>query len=908
MARTLILAEKPAVARDLARALNVPASGSGSFTGDRYVITWCIGHLIELAEPAEYDAAYKRWSLTNLPILPAEFKLRPIRGSTRQWQVVRELLRSRDFASVVNACDAGREGELIFRLCYALSGSRLPIQRLWISSLTAQAIERGFRELRPGREYDALAAAARCRAQADWLVGMNATRAVTLWRRSGGGDALCSLGRVQTPTLGILVRREQEITAFVPRDYFEVQASLTPVAGEGKKAPPFKALWQHAGKRRIASRAHADFIRTRDEQAPPPWVENVETKEVREPPPLLFDLGALQQTANRRFGWSAQRTLGIAQSLYESHKLITYPRTDSRYLSTDLRAQMPKHFAALRDHAAYQPFVEPLLAGPLPPSRRIFQDHKVTDHHAIIPTAVALTPARHAGLSREEQQLYDLIARRFIGIFHPDAVFAQTKVTVRFDAKPGEPPPEPQNPRELPGPPVVAVVKPAGKPDEDFVTKVPPPPDRYHTQGRVRLQAGWQAVAGLDEARGANRRPDAADGDDDEDDANQALPPLQVGDRLGARLETLTKKTKPPPRYTDASLLAAMEGAGKKLDDEALRQAMKDAGLGTPATRAAVLETLLDRGYVERGGKLLLPTPFGVDLIERLPVPGLASPELTGQWEARLGRIARSEDDAAAFMADIGAYVRELVGRVKASPPPAAVSAPPAAARTGRGGRTRAGTRTRAAGDGAPQRTRAKGPGRSFAKAPRARRSSDADAASDPDLAAPARTTRRRAPARKAAEGSAEPRRAAPARTKKAAPRTPRKATATKRAPRLPAADTGEPQAPKARRTKVPGAAPALPPPAPAPAHAPIRPARAPRAAEHPPDTSGRPAAGTPVTPGLRCPRCGAGWLIWGRRAWGCSNFRACAYVVPFADGGDPLDTGGLRQRVLSDSSAGRGG
>ena len=902
MARTLILAEKPAVARDLARALNVPATGNGSFTGDRYVVTWCIGHLIELAEPAEYDAAYKRWSLTNLPILPAEFKLRPIRGSTRQWQVVRELLRSRDFTSVVNACDAGREGELIFRLCYALSGSRLPIQRLWISSLTPQAIERGFRELRPGRDYDALAAAARCRAQADWLVGMNATRAVTLWRRSGGGDALCSLGRVQTPTLGILVRREQEITTFVPRDYFEIQASLTPEAGADKKAPPFKALWQHAGKRRIAARAHADFIRTRDEQAPPPWVEHVETKEVREPPPLLFDLGALQQTANRRFGWSAQRTLGIAQSLYESHKLITYPRTDSRYLSTDLRAQMPKHFAALRDHAAYQPFVEPLLAGPLPPSKRIFQDHKVTDHHAIIPTAVALTAARYAGLSREEQQLYDLVARRFIGIFHPDAVFAQTKVTVRVDAKPGEPPPE------LPGPPVVAVAKPAGKPDEDFVTKVPPPPDRYHTQGRVRLQAGWQAVAGLDEARSANRRPDAADDGDDEDDANQALPPLRVGDRLDARLETLTKKTKPPPRYTDASLLAAMEGAGKKLDDEALRQAMKDAGLGTPATRAAVIETLLDRGYVERGGKLLLPTPFGVDLIERLPAPGLASPELTGQWEARLGRIARSEDDAPAFMADIAAYVRDLVGRVKASPPPAAISAPPAAARTGRTGRTaRSGTRTRAAagaGDVTPKRTRAKSPGRSFAKSPRARRSSDADEASALDQAVPARTTRRKAPARKtAAESSAEPRRAAAPRTKKATTRAPKKAAAPKRSSRLPAAASSEPPAPKTRRTKASSVTHAPPPVAPAP----VRPARAPRAAEHPPDLSGRPSAGTPVTPGLRCPRCGAGWLIWGRRAWGCSNFRACAYVVPFADGGDPLDIGGLRQRVLADSSAGRG-
>lgn len=652
--RKLILAEKPQVARDLAKVLGVTGRSDGALTSDRYVITWCIGHLVELCEPHEYDPAWKPWRLDKLPILPQPFKLRPIRSGFKQWKVVRALLKDRSFSSVVNACDAGREGELIFRLCYELAGCRLPIERLWISSLTEQAIGHGMTHLQPGQAFDDLARAARCRSEADWLVGMNATRAVTVWRR-GQQSVLCSLGRVQTPTLGILVLREQQIRRFVPSDYFEVQAQLR----RENDPVQFVAQWQFGKLRRLASQTIADELAARDRPAPV-VVDSVEEKRLREPPPLLFDLTSLQRTCNRRFGWSAQHTLSVAQKLYEEHKLLSYPRTDSRYLGRDLIGQLPRLFAAIAESQTYAGFVAQLER--VSPPSRVFQDQRVTDHHAIIPTTTNLTPQRIGSLPPDERKLHDVVVRRFVGAFFPDAEFAQTTVTVRVDAM-GDAPKDKLEPDE-----------------HGRLCALPLPPDRYVAQGRQRLVAGWQDVAGLD-GEGPSRRKSGGDdlGSDDEGDdsmVQQALPRLGKGDVLVGAFVVQKKQTKAPPRFSEAALLSAMESAGKQLSDEALRRAMKDSGLGTPATRAAVIETLISRQYIERRGKQLWPTPLGIDLIEKLPDPSLASAELTGQWEARLNRMARGEDRATDFMSGIASYVEQFIGKVRGLPPPAAVALP----------------------------------------------------------------------------------------------------------------------------------------------------------------------------------------------------------------------------------------
>lgn len=829
--RKLVLCEKPSVARDVAKALNVPPQGNGYFAGNDLVITFCIGHLVELEEPAAYVAAWKRWSFETLPMLPEHFQLRPIKSTARQWQIVRKLLSSRDFHSVVNACDAGREGELIFRHCYELAGSRLPIERLWISSLTPQAIRRGFAELRPGRAYDALAAAARCRAEADWLVGLNATRAVTLWR---GGQTLLSLGRVQTPTLSLLVTREREIERFVPRDYFEIEAELQSTA-PGPEAAPFTARFEWDGKRRFAAAQHADAVALRDGQAPPPVVESIEEKPVREPPPLLFDLGALQRTCNRRFGWSAQHTLQLAQALYERHKLITYPRTDSRHLSNDLVPLLGKTFAALAENDDYAAFCAPLLDGKVGAPRRIFQDHKVTDHHAIIPTLLEQSAARLAGLPQAERRLLDLVSRRFIGAFFPDAEFRETRAVIRVDAKavPVEAPAEERSP---PGPV-----------DDGFLHVATPIPDRYVARGRVRIRAGWQEVAGFSDAP-RERPPNEQEGDDesgDEREKTQALPPLAVDMRLRGGFTVRAKKTRPPPRYSEASLLAAMDGAGKKLTDETLRAAMSDHGLGTPATRAAIIETLLDRGYVVRQGKLLVPTELGLDLIGSLPVPGLCSAELTGQWEARLARLSRGEDAARAFMADIASYVRELVGAVRSAP-----SQPP----------LRAATPTKTAGQ--PARSPRKAAG-TFRRSPR-----QTDEAVSDDVprkaATPRRTTGKKATVRRAT-GDAAPRKTST--RKAAAPKTgERQTTVRKSAVRK-----------TASRRKL-DATPHV---------------ESPALAISSPN---QPAPGTPVEPKVVCPRCRQAHLLWGRRAWGCANFRVCGLVIPYERDGRRLSEVELRR------------
>src|SRR5262245_42969193 len=484
--------------------------------------------------------------MDTLPMLPAAFKLRPVSGTRDQLRAVRELLRDRRFSEVVNACDAGREGELIFRYVYELAGSRLAIKRLWISSLTDEAIRAGFAGLRPGAELDALAGAARCRSEADWLVGMNATRAVTVSSRAaaprpreprpprrgqrGRSDSpLYSIGRVQTPTLAIIVRRELEIRQFRPRDYWEVRGVFVPAGAPPDATEKVTATWGVAlpdGKAirsRLGERTLAEGIVARGAGAAGgpagPVAERLRQKRVREAPPLLFDLTSLQRTANRRYGLSATATLAAAQALYERYKILTYPRTDSRHLTTDMAKELPKLFGALAALPDYARFAAPLLETPPPRSRRVFDDGKVSDHHAIVPTG---KPARLEELPRDERRIFDLVARRFLGAFHPDAEFALTDVVIRLG-----PPDDPADtaPRPAPEPRDAD----AGT-DETVVTALPAPPDRYRARGRVRLAAGWQAVANVGQP--------GADGD-----GGPALPPLTEGQRLDGKLEVLTKQT-----------------------------------------------------------------------------------------------------------------------------------------------------------------------------------------------------------------------------------------------------------------------------------------------------------------------------------------------------------------------------
>lgn len=647
----LVIAEKPSVARDLARVLGVRTSRDDWWENDRYAITWCIGHLVELEEPAAYDPSWKPWRMDRLPMLPGEFLLRASDHGKKQLRIVEKLLRDRRCSAVINACDAGREGELIFRYVYQHARSCLPVRRLWISSLTDEAIRRGFAALKPGRDYDALADAARSRSEADWLVGMNATRAVTVHARANGSDTLFSIGRVQTPTLALLVAREEAIRTFKPTPYWEVRGEFRTADGA-----TFQALWRDQRVSRLAAAELAEQVTSRDTEHGAgrdpvgPRVVALRSRTVLEPAPQLFDLTSLQRTANRRFGFSAQRTLEIAQALYERHKVVTYPRTDSRYLSTDVAKELPALFGALAQHAGETArFAQQLVdhrPGPMP---RIVDDRKVHDHHAIIPTGTA--PGR--SLDRDEARVYDLILRRFLGAFFPDAELAVTEAWIRVGA--GE-----QAPPEL------------GPGDRETIAKVlPPSPDHYFARGRVRTIAGWQEVAGIDASAASRGASDRRGGPDDERDepANPILPPLIMGQRLAGAFKPIARETKPPSRYTEATLLGAMEGAGKTLDDEALRAAMKDVGLGTPATRAAIIETLLRRRYIVRERGQLVATPTGIGLIATIPVASLASPELTGQWEARLASIARGEDTRRSFMADIAQYVRDLIGKMSGAPP-----------------------------------------------------------------------------------------------------------------------------------------------------------------------------------------------------------------------------------------------
>ena len=600
----LIVTEKPSVARDIARVLGIKRRASGYLDGGETRVTWCVGHLVELAEPHEYDPQWRSWRLDTLPMVPESFRLRARKGGEDQYRVVRELLRDRAVDEVVNACDAGREGELIFAYVYELAGCRAPVQRLWISSMTDGAIRKGLGQLRSGASMQPLEAAARCRSEADWLVGLNATRALTLRMRQGGEGRLLSVGRVQTPTLALIVEREEAIEAFVPEDFWQVKARFAVEAGS------WEALWTTPPRRgekpqnRLFDKALAEQIVARTREAGRGTVTRVERKKSREQPPLLYDLTNLQKEANRRFGFTASRTLELAQALYEQHKVLTYPRTDSRHLAKDHVAGIPPTLKSLQ-FGPYQAAAQDVLQRwPVKLSKRVVDDAEVSDHHAIIPTGVDPRPLR---MKPDEKRVFDLVARRFLAALHPDAVFAVARIETRV----GE--------------------------------------DLFVARGRTCLEPGWRTI---DPPRSKKKEV--------------LLPPVEQGDEAEVKKADLHQgRTKPPQRLNEATLLAAMESAGDALEEAELKRAMKRNGLGTPATRAAIIETLLRRGYIVRAERSLAPTEPGRALLAALPVEALRSPRLTGEWEARLVGIAEGAAARDDFMAAIRGFAAEIVGAIR---------------------------------------------------------------------------------------------------------------------------------------------------------------------------------------------------------------------------------------------------
>src|ERR687898_694175 len=584
--KTLIIAEKPSVARDIVGAL------PGSFDEHK-----------NFYDSEDYDPAWKSWKLDNLPIIPDEFKVRPRdKKSATQLNLIHKLLKRKDVDRVVNACDAGREGELIFTHIYETSETGKPVDRLWINSMTKAAIRDGFEKLRPADQLEPLRDAARSRSEADWLVGMNATRAATT--RRGWGAGVVSLGRVQTPTLAMMVKREREIQAFTPEPYWLVHATFD---------PRYNGLWFEGDETRLKDGQRADEI-VEKVTGKTGRVESVERKEQSERAPLLYDLTALQRDANRRFGVSAPPTLSAAQSLYEGKKAITYPRTNSRFLSGDLVPQLKPTAATLVPIAEYADGARYVLALDQLPLGRVVNDAKVDDHHAIIPTDI---DHNLDTFSPDERRIFDLIARRFLAVFHPPARYARTTVVTEVEQ------------------------------------------ERFRTRGKVTLEAGWRGVYGV-EADDPQKQDEDAEGEGE-------LPELKQGQAVKCvEAESEAKETKPPPRYTEATLLSAMETAGKLIDEEELREAMKERGLGTPATRAEIIETLIRREYVERVGKDLQPTPKGLQVVTMLEAHPITSPELTGDWEKQLRDIEHGSGDRSAFMNGIADFAKSTVDEIAA--------------------------------------------------------------------------------------------------------------------------------------------------------------------------------------------------------------------------------------------------
>ena len=611
MSKTLVIAEKPSVGRDVTRVLSGPfAKQEGFLEGPEHVVTWAVGHLVQLAEPDEYDDRFKKWRMADLPIVPERFKL-VIRDerSKKQMNVIKRLLGRDDVTSVVNACDAGREGELIFAYLYEKAASKKPVRRLWLNSMTKEAIKNAFQGLRPGSELASLEAAARSRSEADWIVGMNATRAATIRLRSAF-DGAVSLGRVQTPTLAILARREQEIRDFVPEPYWVVDATFDPVSEPAGRA--YEGRYHIGANPRVKSGEEALAVveACREKTGE---ITKLEKTERKERAPMLYDLTRLQSDASSRYGFTLRRTLAAAQRLYEEHTAITYPRTNSRYLPGDMIPEIKPIARLVGERSEYAEGSRYVLGLDVLPLARVVNDSKVTDHHAIIPTRAEHHPVDK--MSEDDRRVYDLVVRRFLAVFHPDAVLENTRVETTV---------------------------------ADHV---------FRTRGKRILVPGWRAVYG--------ETADPEERSEDDEGREQQLPRLSQGEQALVRdISSEEKETQPPRRYSDGTLVTLMETAGKLVDDEELREAMKDSGIGTPATRAAIIERLIQVGYVEREGRALVVTEKGLNVIRLLGEHALTSPGLTGEWEHRLARIETGEDSREAFMGDIVKFTESTVGEL----------------------------------------------------------------------------------------------------------------------------------------------------------------------------------------------------------------------------------------------------
>jgi DNA topoisomerase-3 len=605
MSKSLIIAEKPSVASDLARALGGFKKEGDHFENERYIISSAIGHLVELCLPSELDVKRGKWSFANLPIIPDEFALKPIEKTKPRFNMLKRLMQRKDVDLLINACDAGREGELIFRYLVQLSGVKKPIQRLWLQSMTAESIRAAFEHLRSNEEMIPLSQAAVCRSESDWLVGINGTRAMTAFNNKTGGFQLTPVGRVQTPTLAILTEREEKIHEFKARPYFEIFGDFGVAAGQ------YRGRWfredfakdgdEDARAERIWERAIAEEIKARC--LGKTGIVTEEKKPTTQAPPLLYDLTSLQRDANGR-GFSAKRTLQIAQQLYERFKVVTYPRTDSRYLPEDYIATVKSTLDKIDNPHARKALENNWVK----PSKRIFNNARISDHFAIVPTGTA-----PQGLDEWQQKVYDMIVRRFIAVFYPAAQF---EVTTR-------------------------------------ITRVEK--DAFKTDGKIIKDAGWLAVYGR-EATG------------EQGDTESLVPITPNEEAKVVDVDLVENETKPPARFNEATLLSAMEGAGKLVEDEELREAMREKGLGTPATRAAIIEGLIAQDYIIRQGRELIATAKGMALITLLRgigVSELCSPEMTGEWEHKLKRMAKGEMERKAFMKEIKEFTREIVEKAK---------------------------------------------------------------------------------------------------------------------------------------------------------------------------------------------------------------------------------------------------
>ena len=604
MAKSLIIAEKPSVANDLARALGGFHKEADHFESDKYIISSALGHLVELALPSELDVKRGKWSFANLPIIPEKFHLRPIEKTKARFNMLKKLMKRDDVDLLINACDAGREGELIFRYLVKLADVKKPVKRLWLQSMTADSIRDAFNHLRPEEEMVPLSKAAVCRSESDWLVGINGTRAMTAFNNRAGGFQLTPVGRVQTPTLAILAEREDKIHHFKARNYYEVFGDFEVKAGS------YRGRWfredfakdgdEDARAERIWEQAQADEIKKRC--LGKIGVATEEKKPTTQAPPLLYDLTSLQRDANGR-GFSAKRTLQIAQQLYERFKVVTYPRTDSRYLPEDYVPTVKATLSKIEN-----PHARTVLDNQwVKHSKRIFNNAKISDHFAIIPTGTV-----PHGLDEVQQKIYDMIVRRFISVFFPAAQFEVTTRITRVDK------------------------------------------DAFKTDGKIIKDPGWLAVYGREAAS------------EQGEESLVAITPNEAAKVLD--IEVTNNETKPPARFTEATLLSAMEGAGKLVEDEELREAMSEKGLGTPATRSTIIEGLIHDGYVHRQGRELIATAKGLALITLLRGIGadeLTSPEMTGEWEYKLKRMARGDWKRNDFMAHIRQFTREVVERAK---------------------------------------------------------------------------------------------------------------------------------------------------------------------------------------------------------------------------------------------------